>query len=358
MALTPTTTDALLRTRSTWLCKCRERASKNGQVMPASLRWTIFAMLGMSANGIVHAGALYKCVNGEGQIAYTNKPAGLIDCVKLSSFVDPPPVKAQTKSAGVDTTKVSNPNYRSGPGAVLPESLPAPINISASAVPANPSSTTAVAPDAAVNPWLKPPAAAATPAADFKVQRGSVYKVSRANGIVEYTNVKPRDHSPIEVLFSYIATCSACDVHSPIDWNHTALNLLAYHDEVVSAALQFGVPEALLRAVIHAESAFNPNALSSKGAQGLMQLMPNTATDLGVVNPWDAAENIRGGAQYLAQLLKHFNGDERLAAAAYNSGEANVRKYAGVPPFDETQVYVERVGTLRQRYAGTPVAAN
>ncbi len=329
------------------------------QLTRVSLRWTIFALLGMSANGIAHAGALYKCVNNEGQIAYTNKPAGLIDCVKLSSFVDPPPVRAQAKSVGVDTTKVSNPNYRSGPGAALPETLPAPLNATVSAMAAvNPAGTKLVAPAAGMNPWLKPPAAAATAAVDFKVQRGSVYKVSRANGIVEYTNVKPRDHSPVEVLFTYIATCSACDVHSPIDWNHTALNLLAYHDEVVTAALQFGVPEALLRAVIHAESAFNPNALSSKGAQGLMQLMPDTATDLGVVNPWDAAENIRGGAQYLAQLLKHFNGDERLAAAAYNSGEANVRKYAGVPPFDETQVYVERVGTLRQRYAGTPVAAN
>ena len=324
-----------------------------------ALRWAIGALLGLTLHGVAHAGALYKCVNGEGQIAYTNKPAGLIDCVKLSSFVDPAPVRGSAKSASIDTTKVSNPNYQSGPGAALPETLPAPINASASAAAAvNPASMTALAPQDGANPWLKPPAAAATTPTDFKVQRGSVYKVSRANGIVEYTNVKPRDHSPIEVLFTYIATCSACDVHSPIDWNHTALNLLAYHDEVVTAALQFGVPEALLRAVIHAESAFNPNALSSKGAQGLMQLMPDTATDLGVVNPWDAAENIRGGAQYLAQLLKHFNGDERLAAAAYNSGEANVRKYAGVPPFDETQVYVERVGTLRQRYAGTPMAAN
>lgn len=324
-----------------------------------ALRWAIGALLGLTLHTVAHAGALYKCVNGEGQIAYTNKPAGLIDCVKLSSFVDPPPVKAQAKSAGSDTTKVSNPNYRSGPGAALPETLPAPINASASAAAAvNPASTTVLTPQTGANPWLKPLAAAATAAIDFKVQRGSVYKVSRANGIVEYTNVKPRDHSPIEVLFTYIATCSACDVHSPIDWNHTALNLLAYHDEVVTYALQFGVPEALLRAVIHAESAFNPNALSSKGAQGLMQLMPDTATDLGVVNPWNAAENIRGGAQYLAQLLKHFNGDERLAAAAYNCGEANVRKYAGVPPFDETQVYVERVGTLRQRYAGAPMAAN
>ncbi len=81
-----------------------------------------------------------------------------------------------------------------------------------------------------------------------------------------------------------------------------------------------------------------------------MQLMPGTADDLGVDNPFDAVQNIRGGAQYLAQQLKAFKGDERLAMAAYNAGPANVAKYGGVPPFDETQVYVSRVSTLRDRY--------
>lgn len=324
-----------------------------------ALCWVVYILLALMAHGFAQAGALYKCVNAQGQIAYTNKPAGLIDCVKLSSFVDPPVVKAAAnKSTSSHTSRVSNPNYRSEPGAASSPILARPRDSSANvAGTANPESAAPATAEANINPWLKHSASTKAPM-DFKLQRGSIYKVSRANGIIEYTNVKPRDHSNIEVLFTYIATCSACDVHSPIDWNHTALNLLAYHDEVTTAALQFGVPEALLRAVIHAESAFNPNALSSKGAQGLMQLMPDTANDLGVVNPWDAAENIRGGAQYLAQLLKHFNGDERLAAAAYNSGETTVRKYAGVPPFDETQVYVERVGTLRQRYAGMPVAAN
>jgi len=89
-----------------------------------------------------------------------------------------------------------------------------------------------------------------------------------------------------------------------------------------------------------------------------MQLMPGTANDLGVENPFDSTQNIRGGAHYLAQLLKQFNGDERLATAAYNAGPQNVQKYNGVPPFDETRVYVERVATLHQRYRdATPAPA-
>ena len=78
--------------------------------------------------------------------------------------------------------------------------------------------------------------------------------------------------------------------------------------------------------------------------------MPGTATDLGVEDAFDAAQNIRGGAEYLARMLKDFDGDERLAAAAYNAGPGAVRKYANVPPYAETQVYVERVATLRDRY--------
>jgi soluble lytic murein transglycosylase-like protein len=135
-----------------------------------------------------------------------------------------------------------------------------------------------------------------------------------------------------------------------VDFAHTPLNINAFNDQIAASASEFGVDPALVRAVIHAESAFNPNAVSLKGAQGLMQLMPGTASDLSVNNPFDATQNIRGGTQYLAMLLKQFNGDEKLAAAAYNAGAQNVQKYKGVPPFDETQVYVQRVAQLRQRY--------
>ncbi len=197
-----------------------------------------------------------------------------------------------------------------------------------------------------------PPAAvqserAATPVP--RVLRGAVYKLERKDGITEYTNVKPKGGG-FAVLFTYIATCVACDLHSKIDFARTALHVDAYKDEIAAAASDFGVDSALLHAVIHAESAFNPMAISSKGAQGLMQLMPGTASDMGVADAFDAAQNIRGGARYLAQLLKTFNGDTTLATAAYNAGPGAVQKYGGVPPYDETQVYVQRVATLRDRY--------
>lgn len=182
-------------------------------------------------------------------------------------------------------------------------------------------------------------------------RHGAVYKISRADGSIEYTNIAARAQGAnAQMLFTYLIRCFACDVHSRVDWNAVALHLDAYNDDIRTAAAQTGVGEALLRAVIHAESGFNPRALSYKGAQGLMQLMPGTASDLGVINAFDVAQNIRGGAQYLAALLRDFNGDVSLAAAAYNAGEAAVRKYKGVPPYDETQVYVKRVALLRERY--------
>ncbi|MCK9537859.1 lytic transglycosylase domain-containing protein [Dokdonella sp.] len=193
-------------------------------------------------------------------------------------------------------------------------------------------------------------AAASTARPAPRVLRGAVYKVARQDGITEYTNIRPSSGSAFAVLFTYIATCVACDVNSRIDFARTALNLDAYRDIVAAAAADYGVDRALLRAVIHAESAFNPLAISSKGAQGLMQLMPGTAGDLGVTDAFDVAQNIRGGARYLSQLLQSFNGDARLATAAYNAGPGAVQKYGGVPPYDETQVYVERVATLRDRY--------
>jgi len=84
-------------------------------------------------------------------------------------------------------------------------------------------------------------------------------------------------------------------------------------------------------------------------------LMPATAADVGVTNPFDISQNIRGGARYLGLLLQQFKGDERLATAAYNAGPQNVQKYSGIPPFDETRVYVERVATLRKRYGDANV---
>lgn len=175
----------------------------------------------------------------------------------------------------------------------------------------------------------------------------SIYKFRDASGVLHYTDRKPRTNNYV-VLSIY---CPACDPHSKVDWDHTKLNLTAYASEINNAAALYGVDASFVRALIHAESAFNPDAQSRKGAQGLMQLMPATAGMYGVTNAFDATENINAGVQHLASLIKDFNGDLKLAAAAYNAGAGAVRKYNGVPPYDETKVYVERVAVLHKRYA-------
>lgn len=115
--------------------------------------------------------------------------------------------------------------------------------------------------------------------------------------------------------------------------------------QILSAAARTGVPAELLKAVMLAESAMNPRALSDKGAMGLMQLMPGTADALGVDDPWDPEQNINGGARYIAEQMDRF-GDIRSAVAAYHAGPGNVVRYGGIPPFASTQAYVARVYDL------------
>lgn len=322
------------------------------------------------------ASVLYKCNTKDGSIAYTSNQAGFTGCKVISTFADTTPKVATadnaSKIAKTDGAAKAPTAMADGAtakhGWVYQENARAKADFSTVAASAA-STATKPAFDAVERggastaqillsiPDVVPAAPAPRAARQIakaspplpRILRGAVYKVERKGGITEYTNIKPAGNA-FAVLFTYIATCVACDIHSKIDFARTALNLDAYRTEIAAAASDFGVDSSLIRAVIHAESAFNPMALSNKGAQGLMQLMPGTGRDLGVTDAFDAVQNIRGGARYLSQLLKDFNGDSHLATAAYNAGPGAVQKYRGVPPYDETQLYVQRVEQLRDRY--------
>lgn len=123
-----------------------------------------------------------------------------------------------------------------------------------------------------------------------------------------------------------------------------------YDNIILKAARAFGVDQALIKAVIHAESGFNPNAVSSKGARGLMQIMPKNDVSLDISNPFDPSQNIMGGTRYLKRMLIRYNEKLALALAAYNAGPSAVDKYKNIPPYEETRTYVQRVMSLYSRY--------
>ena len=156
------------------------------------------------------------------------------------------------------------------------------------------------------------------------------------------------------------------NIHSYSNWGASESSVLpsysrnknAFDHIIRQAAQTHGVSEGLIKAVMHTESGFNVNARSPVGAQGLMQLMPATARRFNVSNAYDPHENIMAGAKYLAWLLKRFNGNTRLAIAAYNAGEGNVDKYGDVPPFRETRDYVKRVTSRYQNLYASGIGAS
>lgn len=173
-----------------------------------------------------------------------------------------------------------------------------------------------------------------------------VYTYTDDNGIKVLTSHKP-DTTRYQVKnHGCFGTCRV-----GINWSSTPLNPKLYTNEVNAAATAFGVDKALIRAIIHAESWFESTALSSAGAQGLMQLMPATQERFGVSDPHNAQQNISAGVKYLAWLMKEFDQDTERVIAAYNAGENAVKRYNGVPPFNETREYLRRVNILHQRYA-------
>ncbi|GAB3377394.1 lytic transglycosylase domain-containing protein [Lysobacter fragariae] len=270
------------------------------------------------------AGSLYRCESADGSRAYSSKP--------------------------VPHAKCSVINYQAAKAA------PAP------ARPAVGNATPAMT--VAGSPAQVAPAGNAPMKAKF-VRMGSTltYSYIDARGVRNYSNIRPKGVANVKVTrvdfpIFQIENCYACGALPGVNFGKLKLNTAAYSSEIAAAAAQFGVEEAIVRAIIHAESSYNPGALSRVGAQGLMQLMPATARRFGVANAFDPAQNIRGGVQYLSWLLKRFNGDLKLAAAGYNAGEGAVDKYKGVPPYSETQRYVQRVAVLAERYRGATSVAS
>ncbi|MCD9098532.1 lytic transglycosylase domain-containing protein [Luteimonas sp. A1P009] len=307
------------------------------------------ATLGLLAAFPVAGSTLYRCDSGDGIPQYASKRVSGASCRLVSSAPAAPrssATRASRPAAATPTPTTAPSNVDSGAPATFMggTSSPAPASTTASARPV-----------AAATAAPTPAPRAQTGSNQRRLQQGQVYSYVK-DGVRHYSSSRPAGSAQVAAVrtirYSFFETCYACGAAPGVNFGSVRLNENAYRDEVARAAREFGVDEAIVRAIMHAESAFNPNALSRAGAQGLMQLMPATAARFGVVNAFDPEQNIRGGVEYLAWLLKRFNGDLTLAAAGYNAGEGAVQRHGGVPPYAETQRYVVRVGTLADRYRG------
>jgi hypothetical protein len=174
-----------------------------------------------------------------------------------------------------------------------------------------------------------------------------IYKFEDADGVIHFTD------APTDRRFKVFMRDIQKDkrLRTNFGFGKLARNPAEFDHIIDSCAAEFGVDRALVKAVIHAESGYNPQAVSSKGATGLMQLMPGTAHDLKVADAFNPTDNIRGGVRYLRFLLDTFKGNVSLALAAYNAGLAKVAKYGGVPPYNETRNYVSKVLNYQRNYA-------
>lgn len=174
-----------------------------------------------------------------------------------------------------------------------------------------------------------------------------IYAYWDENGTLNYTNVRKYPDRYKYITVSKEPKLKARRSRGGVK----AVTPPAYVEELVAqAARTYDVDQSLVHAVIHAESSYNPRAVSPKGAQGLMQLMPATAQRFGVRDVFDPAQNVRAGVRYLKHLLQMFGQDTALAVAAYNAGENAVVRHRGIPPYPETVNYVNKVLQLHSRY--------
>ena len=298
--------------------------------------WGILVVAAALASMPAWAGTVYRCESPDGSRAYVSKKVKNAVCVVAGQYKASERTVAKPAMPAAAVGNATPPSPVAGSPAVINASLPA-------------------APEA------KPQAAPSSNGR--RLVQGQVYSYIK-DGVRVYSSRPPRGVAGASAVrsikYSFMESCFACGAQPNVNFGTIRLNTDAYRAEIAAAAAQYGVEEAIVRAIIHAESAYRPQVVSHAGAQGLMQLMPATARRFGVTNSFDPAQNIRGGVQYLGWLLKRFNGDLKLAAAGYNAGEGAVDKYKGVPPYSETQRYVQRVAVLADRYrsVGTTAVAS